>query len=337
MIITFKPHTPPSEINKIRTFFIEHHCELKDVSLNDNFVFGVIGDTTNIDPKWIEANTYVSHVTRLNVPYKKVSRQLHPEDTVIEVKGIKIGGNHPLVMIAGPCSIEGRESTLLIAENVQKCGAHILRGGAYKPRTSPYTFQGLGSVGIQHMVEAREKTGMPIISELMSTEKLDEFLENVDIIQIGARNMQNFELLKAVGKVNKPVLLKRGISNTMEEWFMSAEYIMSEGNEQVILCERGIRTFEKYTRNTLDLSTIPLVKQLTHLPIIIDPSHATGNRDLVESMSLAAVAAGADGIMVEVHNDPEKAWSDGAQTLTFDAYKEMVEKCHKIATVIGRE
>ncbi len=337
MIITFKQGTPQEEIDEIRQFVESKNCELKDASSADQIVYGVIGDTSKIDPKNIEANKYVQSVTRIAVPYKQVSRQFHPEDTIIDVCGIKIGGNNPLVMMAGPCSIEGLESTLLIAENVKKCGAHILRGGAYKPRTSPYAFQGLGTEGVMDMVAAREKTGMPIVSELMSADKLDEFVENVDIIQIGARNMQNFDLLKAVGKTKKPILLKRGLANTIEEWFMSAEYIMSEGNPNVILCERGIRTFEKYTRNTLDLSVVPLVKKLTHLPIIIDPSHATGKWDLVEPASLAAVAAGCDGLIIEVHNDPEHAWSDGPQSLTFENYASVVEKAHKIAKVIGRE
>lgn len=337
MIITFKKGAPASEIQKIREYILSKGLEVKDASSKDQDVYGIIGDTSAIDPKIIEANNYVANVTRIGVPYKKVSRQFHPEDTVIEVGGIKIGGNNPIVMIGGPCSIEGMESTLLIAENVKECGGQMLRGGAYKPRTSPYAFQGMGSEGIKCMVEARKATGMPIVSELMSIDKLDEFVENVDIIQIGARNMQNFDLLKAVGKTNKPVLLKRGLANTIEEWFMSAEYIMSEGNEKVILCERGIRTFEKYTRNTLDLSVVPLAKKLTHLPIIIDPSHATGKWDLVESMSLASIAAGADGLIIEVHNDPEHALSDGAQTLNFKHYKDVVEKCHKIAEVIGRE
>lgn len=337
MIITFRKNTPQSEIEKIKQFFESKNLQLKDASSDEQVVFGVIGDTTKIDPKQIEANNYVQNVTRIGVPYKKVSRQLHPEDTIIEVGGIKIGGNNPIVIMGGPCSIEGLESTLLIAENVKECGGMMLRGGAYKPRTSPYAFQGMGKEGIDCMVAAREKTGLPIVSELMSADKLDEFIENVDIIQIGARNMQNFDLLKAVGKTNKPVLLKRGLANTIEEWFMSAEYIMSEGNENVILCERGIRTFEKYTRNTLDLSVVPLVKKLTHLPIIIDPSHATGKWDLVESMSLASIAAGADGLIIEVHNDPENAWSDGSQSLKFENFQKVVEKCHKIAAVIGRE
>ncbi len=337
MIITLQRGTSEEAIKDLQKYFLDRGLECKDIIGVDQRIFGVIGDTSKIDPKVIEANKIVENVTRIAAPYKKVSRHFHSEDTIVEVNGIKIGGNNPLVMMAGPCSIEGRESTLLIADSVKKCGAHILRGGAYKPRTSPYSFQGLGTEGVMDMVAAREQTGMPIVSELMSADKLDEFVENVDIIQIGARNMQNFDLLKAVGKTKKPVLLKRGLANTIEEWFMSAEYIMSEGNENVILCERGIRTFEKYTRNTLDLSVVPLVKELTHLPIIIDPSHATGKWKLVEPVSLAAVAAGCDGLIIEVHNDPEHAWSDGPQSLTFEHYETLVNKCHQIAKVIGRE
>ena len=334
MIITLKKGTPESEIKKIRQYFIDKGCELKDASSKDQVVFGVIGDTSKIDPKMIQAYKCVENVTRIAVPYKKVSRQFHPEDTVIDVCGIKIGGNNPIVMMAGPCSIEGLESTLLIADNVKKCGAQILRGGAYKPRTSPYAFQGLGKEGILDMVEARKKTGMPIVSELMSADKLDEFVENVDIIQIGARNMQNFDLLKAVGRTNKPILLKRGLSSTIEEWFMSAEYIMSEGNENIILCERGIRTYETYTRNTLDLSAIPVLHELSHLPVVVDPSHGTGKSKLVPSMAVAAAAAGADGIMIEVHNNPSCALCDGAQSLTPAQFSELNRKVTKVREAI---
>ena len=240
-------------------------------------------------------------------------------------------------MIGGPCSVEGEEPLLEIAKGVKEAGGVMLRGGAYKPRTSPYAFQGMGSEGILCMVKAREKYGLPIVSELMSESKLPEFEEYVDLIQVGARNMQNFDLLKALGKSTKPVLLKRGLSNTIEEWIMAAEYIMAGGNENVIMCERGIRTFEKYTRNTLDLSVIPILKEKTHLPIIIDPSHATGDSKLVESMSLAAIAAGADGLIIEVHNNPKCAWSDGAQSLTPPAFAQVIEKGRKIARVIGRD
>ncbi len=241
------------------------------------------------------------------------------------------------MIIGGPCSVEGEDQICRIAQEVKEAGGDMLRGGAYKPRTSPYAFQGLESEGIRAMAEARKRTGLPIVSELMDAEHIDEFVENVDIIQIGARNMQNFSLLKAVGKTKKPILLKRGLANTIEEWIMSAEYIMAGGNENVILCERGIRTFEKYTRNTLDLSVVPIIKEKTHLPIIIDPSHATGNWKLIESMSLAAIAAGADGLIIEVHDNPECAWSDGAQSLKPEKFANVIKKGRAIAQVIGRD
>ena len=296
-----------------------------------------MGDTSQIDPKRIEANPHVESVVRVSSPYKKASRMFHPEDTIINVNGIKIGGKEKIVVIGGPCSVEGKDMICHLAQEVKNSGGVMLRGGAYKPRTSPYAFQGMGTEGILAMVEARKKTGLPIVTELMSADKLDEFIEYVDVIQIGARNMQNFDLLKAVGKTNKPVLLKRGLANTIEEWIMSAEYIMSEGNENVMLCERGIRTFEPYTRNTLDLSVVPIIKKKTHLPIIIDPSHATGDWELVESASLAAIAAGADGLIIEVHDCPECAWSDGAQSLKPQRFAEVIRKGKKIAEVIGRD
>ena len=249
----------------------------------------------------------------------------------------KVGGKEKIVVIGGPCSVEGEESVMRIAKEVKEAGGCMLRGGAYKPRTSPYSFQGMGLEGLKCMYKAKQAYNIPIVSELMSEKKLDEFEEYVDLIQVGARNMQNFDLLKALGKSKKPVLLKRGLANTMEEWIMAAEYIMAGGNENVIMCERGIRTFETYTRNTLDLSVIPIIKSKTHLPIIIDPSHATGDRKLVESMSLAAIAAGADGLIIEVHDNPECAWSDGAQSVTPDAFKTLIEKGKKIANVIGRD
>ncbi|MEG2924535.1 MAG: 3-deoxy-7-phosphoheptulonate synthase, partial [Oscillospiraceae bacterium] len=270
-------------------------------------------------------------------PYKKANRLFHEADTIVDVSGVKVGGKEKVVVIGGPCSIEGEDATIDIAKQVKAAGGSMLRGGAYKPRTSPYAFQGLETQGIMDMVRAREVTGLPIVSELMSETKVDEFEEYVDLVQIGARNMQNFNLLKAAGKMSKPILLKRGLANTIEEWIMSAEYIMAGGNENVIFCERGIRTFEKYTRNTLDLSVIPILKQKSHLPIIIDPSHATGDWRLVESMALAAVAAGADGLIIEVHQSPELAWSDGAQSLKPEKFKSVIDKCRKIAEVVGRE
>lgn len=337
MIITMKKNAPKNEIDALMGKLEAKGLKIHSSIGEEYNVFGLVGDTSKIDPKQIEANPYVESVVRVAAPYKKANRLFHPEDTVVDVAGIKIGGQEPIVVIGGPCSIEGKEATLEIAKEVKKAGGCMLRGGAYKPRTSPYAFQGMGTEGILCMVEARKQTGLPIVSELMSADRLDEFVEYVDVIQIGARNMQNFDLLKAVGRVNKPVLLKRGLANTIEEWIMAAEYIMSEGNENVIFCERGIRTFEKYTRNTLDLSVIPIIKEKTHLPIIIDPSHATGDWRLVESMSLAAIAAGADGLIIEVHECPECAWSDGAQSLKPKRFAEVIRKGRKIANVVGRD
>lgn len=337
MIITFKKNVPQNEIDKVI-----QGIEAKGLSVHtsvgaDYKVYGIIGDTTILDEKVLRSNHFVEEVTRVSSPYKKASRMFHPQDTVVDVAGIKVGGNHPIAVIGGPCSVEGEASLMEIAKAVKEAGAVMLRGGAYKPRTSPYAFQGMGTAGIQALIKARTATGLPIVSELMDKEQLGEFVENVDLIQVGARNMQNFALLKALGKINKPILLKRGLSNTMEEWLMAAEYIMAGGNSNVILCERGIRTFEKYTRNTLDLSVIPIIKKRSHLPIVIDPSHATGDWELVESMSLAAIAAGADGLIIEVHNNPECAWSDGAQSLKPDKFKQVIEKGRKIAQVIGRD
>lgn len=337
MIIQFKKNESKENIDRVKNYLKQFKVEVVDASSETVGLYGVVGDTSTIDETIISALPGVQSVTRIAAPYKKVSRAFHPADTIVEVNGIKIGGKEKIALIAGPCSVESEEQLLEIAEAVKDAGATMLRGGAYKPRTSPYVFQGLGTVGIEILKEAREKYSLPIVTEIMSVEKIDEFVENVDIIQVGARNMQNFDLLKALGKIDKPVLLKRGLSNTIEEWLMSAEYIMAGGNNKVILCERGIRTFEKMTRNTLDLSVIPLIKKLTHLPIVIDPSHATGHYDLVEPMSLAAIAAGADGLIIEVHNCPEKALSDGAQSLKPKKFKALVEKGKVIAKVIGRD
>lgn len=284
-------------------------------------VLGLIGDTTSIDIDAINAQSLVANVQRVQEPYKKANRKFHPDNTVITLdNGTKIGDGN-LAIMAGPCSIEGEEQICGIAESVKNSGAVILRGGAFKPRTSPYSFQGLKGEGLKYMEEAKKRTGLPIVTEIMAAEHLPLF-ENVDIIQVGARNMQNFELLKELGKIDKPILLKRGLACTIEELLMSAEYIMAGGNERVMFCERGIRTYETYTRNTLDISAIPALKKLSHLPVIIDPSHAAGKAWMVESLSMAAVAAGADGLIIEVHNDPAHALSDGAQSLTpqqFDA------------------
>ena len=337
MIITMKKDAPEQEIKNLMESIEAKGVKVTMIQGTNYNVFGLVGDTTVIDDRMITANPYVDNVKRIAAPYKKANRLFHPLDSVIDVDGIKVGGKEKIVVIGGPCSVEGEESVMRSAKAVKEAGGCMLRGGAYKPRTSPYSFQGMGLEGLKCMYKAKQAYNMPIVSELMSEKKLDEFEEYVDLIQVGARNMQNFDLLKALGKSKKPVLLKRGLANTMEEWIMAAEYIMAGGNENVIMCERGIRTFETYTRNTLDLSVIPIIKSKTHLPIIIDPSHATGDRKLVESMSLAAIAAGADGLIIEVHDNPECAWSDGAQSVTPDAFKTLIEKGKKIANVIGRD
>ena len=288
-------------------------------------IIGLIGDTVHIDIEAILANECVESVQRVQEPYKNANRKFHPDNTVIELPtGQKIGDGS-LCIMAGPCSVETEEQINYVAERVKAAGASFLRGGAFKPRTSPYSFQGLKSEGLDLLKGARKATGLPIVTEIMRTSHIDMF-ESVDIIQVGARNMQNFELLKELGKIDKPILLKRGLANTIEEWLMSAEYIMAGGNSKVILCERGIRTFETATRNTLDLSAVPVVKKLSHLPVIVDPSHSTGKASLVEQMALSAVAAGADGLMIEVHNDPKHALSDGAQSLTPDQFDETARK-----------
>lgn len=337
MIITLKKDAPKHEIEKLIRQFENQGLKVSLITGENYNVFGLVGDTAKIDERRIQANEWVENVQRIAAPYKLANRMFHPEDSIIDVAGIKIGGNEPIVVMAGPCSVEGKSMIEHLAQEVKKGGAKMLRGGAYKPRTSPYAFQGMQSEGIKCLVSAREKTGLPIVTELMSADKIDEFVENVDLIQIGARNMQNFDLLKAVGKINKPILLKRGLSATIEEWIMSAEYIMASGNPNVILCERGIRTFEKYTRNTLDVSVIPIIKEKTHLPIVIDPSHATGDWKLVEAMSLAAIAAGADGLIIEVHDQPDCAWSDGAQSLKPEKFARLMQKAKAVAKAVGRE
>ena len=337
MIISTKKGTPQVELDRIIDNFEKKGLSVTLIRGEDYNVFGLVGDTTKIAEKDVLANPWVENVTRVSAPYKRANRLFHPADTVIDVRGVKIGAGAPVAVMAGPCSIEGAEHTMRMAQLVKEGGAAFLRGGAYKPRTSPYSFQGLGTEGILDMVKAREATGLPIVSELMDEAHIDEFEEYVDIVQVGARNMQNFQLLKAIGKMHKPVLLKRGLANTIEEWIMSAEYIMAGGNEQVILCERGIRTFETATRNPLDLSALPVIKEKTHLPIVIDPSHATGNYKYVEAMAIAAVAAGADGLEIEVHDNPQCAWSDGAQCLKPDKFAETIAKCRVVARAVGRE
>ena len=291
-------------------------------------ILGLVGDTSRVDMELLQSLDMVESVKRVTEPFKQANRKVHPNDTIVEAGPARIGGGY-FAMIAGPCSVESEEQIVGIAKAVKESGATILRGGAFKPRTSPYAFQGMGADGLRLLEIAKQETGLPIVTEIMNINALDLF-ENVDVIQVGARNMQNFDLLKELGKTKKPILLKRGLANTLQELLMSAEYIMSEGNENVILCERGIRTFETYTRNTMDLSAIPVLHELSHLPVIADPSHATGKSRLVSAMSCAAVAAGADGLMIEVHNNPEKALCDGAQSLTPAQFDEVARKVRAI-------
>lgn len=297
-------------------------------------LWGLVGDTSIIDDDYLRANEVVENVKRIQEPYKMANRKMHPEDTVIDVKGKKIGGGH-FQVIAGPCSIESKEQIVEVANDVKASGAGLLRGGAFKPRTSPYSFQGLQNNGLKLLLEAKAATGLPVVTEIMTPEHLELF-DEIDVVQVGARNMQNFQLLKALGKCDKTVLLKRGLANTLEELVMSAEYIMAGGNENVILCERGIRTFETSMRNTLDISAIPMLRRMTHLPIVIDPSHAAGIRWMVEPLALAAVAAGADGLMIEVHNDPESALCDGPQSMTPQGFDELMGKIRKTVEFFGK-
>ena len=336
MIVILKKNAERQQVELFNNWL--HSMGLQThMSVGENHtIVGLVGDTSKVDIENILALDIVEAVRRIQEPYKNANRKFHERDTVIELRnGAKIGGGHFLVM-AGPCSVENEEQIISVAQSVKAAGAQVLRGGAFKPRTSPYAFQGLHEEGIRLLLKAREATGLPIVTEIMDAQHLPLF-EDIDIIQVGARNMQNFELLKQLGKLRKPVLLKRGMANTLQELLMSAEYVMAGGNEQVILCERGIRTFEKYTRNTLDLSAVPIIHEKTHLPVIVDPSHATGKSNLVEPMMIAAVAAGADGLEVEVHYDPRHAWSDGAQCLTPDAFAQAMAKCRQVAWAIGRD
>lgn len=337
MIIVMKMTATDKDVEKVSKIVTDKGLRVSVVHGTGQSIIGIIGDTTRVDPRAIEVDEAVDHVMRVSEPYKLANRAFHPDDTIIDVSGVKVGGEN-LALIAGPCSVESEEQVIEVAKAVKAAGANILRGGAFKPRTSPYAFQGMGSSGLDILVAAKKATGLPICSELMDAQYLEEFNEKVDLIQIGARNMQNFDLLKKVGAgTKKPILLKRGLSATFEEWIMSAEYIMASGNPNIILCERGIRTFESYTRNTLDLQAIPVVKKLTHLPIIIDPSHAGGKWWLVEPMAKASVAGGADGLMIEVHNDPEKALCDGPQSLRPEKYEKLLKQISKIAEVVGKK
>ena len=337
MIVILKPGTSQKEIDTLSDSLIKQGVQVNPVIGTDLIILGLVGDTSKIDPTQIEANRNVTKVMHVAEPFKKANKMFHPKPTVIEVNGQKIGGDSRLALMAGPCSVESEEQIVGIAQEVKKMGANFLRGGAFKPRTSPYAFQGLQYEGLELLMEAREKTGLPIVTEIMSPYDIETFVEKVDIIQVGARNMQNFELLKELGRTSKPILLKRGLSATIEEWLMSAEYIMSGGNEKIILCERGIRTFETYTRNTLDISAIPAVKNLSHLPVVVDPSHATGKWWMVEPLARAAVAVGSDGLIIEVHNDPANALCDGQQSIKPHVFGELMEQIKLIAKAVGRE
>lgn len=332
MIIVMKPKAPSEELEKVKGKITELGCEIHESKGVNYTIFGVIGNTSIIDADRLRAVDSVDKVIHVQEPYMKANRLFHPQDSVVEVGGRKIGGEH-FAVIAGPCSVESKEQISDIAEDVKEAGAGFLRGGAFKPRSSPYSFQGLREDGLELLKIAREKTGLPIVSELMSTEHLERFLEDVDIIQIGARNMQNFELLKQVGKIRKPIILKRGLSATVEELLLAAEYILAHGNENVILCERGIRTFETYTRNTLDLGSIPVIKRLSHLPVIVDPSHAGGLWWLVEPMAKAAMVVGADGVMIEVHNDPANAKCDGQQSIKPERFAALMNSLQELAKI----
>jgi len=334
MVIILKEKHEQRQLDNLLKWLEGLNLKTTLVKGEQSSILGLIGDTSVVDIDMVKAIDIVESVKRIQEPFKAANRKFHPDDTIINVMGRRIGGGN-FTVIAGPCSIESREQILDIAAKVKDCGAAMLRGGAFKPRTSPYAFQGLRSEGLELLHEAKKETGLPIVTEIMNVNHIDMF-KNVDLIQVGARNMQNFELLKELGRIDKPILLKRGLANTIEELLMSAEYIMSGGNKNIILCERGIRTFETYTRNTLDLSAIPLLKEHTHLPVVVDPSHATGISRLVKPMSLAAAAAGADGLIIEVHNDPAHALCDGAQSLTPEAFAELVGSLNGILQALGK-
>ena len=332
MVVLLKKNADEKQLENLVAWLASLGIDVHKSEGEYETVLGLIGDTSKVDIDFIQSLGIVENVTRISEPYKNANRKFHPEDSVVEVAGHKIGGGH-FQIIAGPCSVESEEQIISIAREVAAAGATMLRGGAFKPRTSPYAFQGLRVEGLELLLKAKKETGMPIVTEIMDLSHIDLFAD-VDLIQVGARNMQNFELLKELGHSDKPILLKRGLASTMQELLMSAEYIMAGGNENVILCERGIRTFETYTRNTMDVSAIPLLHEKTHLPIIGDPSHAAGISRMVEPLSLACTAAGADGLMIEVHNDPAHALCDGPQALRPDAFAKVVEKVKKVRTAL---
>lgn len=335
MVVIMKPGTRKEDIDSLAKRFEEQGLQVGVTNGVGCTILGLVGDTISLDIDKISMEPHVERVMRVQEPYKKANRKFHPEDTIVRAGEAVIGGGN-FSVIAGPCSVESEEQVVGIAEAVKASGAAMLRGGAFKPRTSPYSFQGMGTAGLDLLMEARKQTGLPIVTEIMDPRMAELFEREVDVVQVGARNMQNFELLKEVGKMSKPILLKRGLSNTYEEWIMSAEYIMSAGNENVILCERGVRTFETYTRNTLDVSAIPAIKQMSHLPVIVDPSHAAGMYWMVEPLALAAVAAGADGLIIEVHNDPAHAKCDGQQSLTPQNFDALMHKVSAMVDLMGK-
>ena len=335
MVVVMKPGTLQKDIDQLVAKLQEMDLSVGITNGVGCTILGLVGDTTAVDMDKISINPHVERVMRVQEPYKKANRKFHPEDTVVAVGKAKIGGGS-FSVVAGPCSVESQAQIIAVAEDVKRSGAALLRGGAFKPRTSPYSFQGMGLEGLELLLEAKAATGLPIVTEIMSPRYVEVFEEKVDLVQIGARNMQNFDLLKEVGKMSKPVLLKRGLSSSYEEWIMSAEYIMAGGNENVILCERGIRTFETYTRNTLDVSAIPAIKKMSHLPVIVDPSHSAGMYWMVEPLAMAAIAAGADGLIIEVHNDPPHAKCDGQQSLTPENFGRLMGKVGAMVDLMGK-
>lgn len=335
MVVIMRPGTAQQEIDKLARQLQSQGLQVGITKGVDCSILGLVGDTTSVDLNKISTNEHVERVMRISEPYKRANRKFHPEDTAVTVGNAVIGAGK-FSVIAGPCSVESEEQITAVAKDVKAAGAALLRGGAFKPRTSPYSFQGMGTPGLDLLLEAKAETGMPIVTELMSPKHCQLFEDKVDLIQIGARNMQNFDLLKEVGKLSKPILLKRGLSASYEEWIMAAEYIMSEGNENVVLCERGIRTFETATRNTMDLSVIPVLHQLSHLPVVVDPSHATGRWELVAPMALGATACGADGLIIEVHNDPEHALCDGPQSLRPEKFAALMRDVQAIRPYADR-
>lgn len=337
MVIVTKATIQQKHLDEMIAEFRGKGLEVNIIRGQGSIALGLIGDTHRLNADRLLLNPDVERIMRVQEPFKKASRKFHPESTVVDVCGVKVGGGKGFTVMAGPCSVETRDQIITVAKSIKQSGAKILRGGAYKPRTSPYSFQGLELEGLELLKAAREETGLPIVTEIVSPALVETFDRDVDLIQVGARNMQNFDLLKELGRASKPILLKRGLSSTIEEWLMAAEYIMAGGNNNVILCERGIRTFETYTRNTLDLSAVPAVKKLSHLPVVVDPSHSAGREWMVEPLSLAAMAVGADGIIAEVHNDPKAALCDGAQSLDLNQFESLMKKLSDISVHFGFE